>query len=322
MELSQLKYFLTTANSKSIKKASDVLHVSQSAISMSISRLEKELDVDLFQKKGRSIVLTSNGERFITMITPAITELEFAKNEMLHANQDDPNTITLSVEIPDFATEIESLYLAAFPASRFRQSFVTTDLALHQLLCDSIDFSFNYEALKDPDIISELIVQEHLRIQVSKNSVFADRKSLSLTELQNYPFVSLSSEYSYRRWTDGMCFLAGFHPNVCLEVCDTHALAATVVQQNAAAFIPESLYQKYNAQKIPVTLENPQSATISIPLTDNFCFRKIYVSYNKNRILGADAQTFLDFIFKYRGAFQLTEGHPTLENIMIRSIHS
>ena len=66
MELAQLKYFLTVANCGQISQAASMLYVSQSGISMSISRLEKELGIGLFERKGRSFQLTKSGGRMFS----------------------------------------------------------------------------------------------------------------------------------------------------------------------------------------------------------------------------------------------------------------
>ena len=61
MEMFELRYFNVTAETENILRASERLHVSSSAISKAINRLEDELGVDLFRKEGRNIKLTKEG---------------------------------------------------------------------------------------------------------------------------------------------------------------------------------------------------------------------------------------------------------------------
>lgn len=64
MTLQQLLYFLTTAERGSFNAAARTLHCSQPAVSEQVRRLEDELGVALFARKGRGLALTSAGRTF------------------------------------------------------------------------------------------------------------------------------------------------------------------------------------------------------------------------------------------------------------------
>ena len=61
MEMNDLNYFMAVAKHENINKAGRVLRISPSALSKSVSKLEGELGVKLFQRVGRSIVLSDSG---------------------------------------------------------------------------------------------------------------------------------------------------------------------------------------------------------------------------------------------------------------------
>ena len=69
MELLHLKYVVAIAESESMTKAADQLHVSQSALSLSYRRLEEELGVKLFRREGRTLQLTEPGRHFCAKAT-------------------------------------------------------------------------------------------------------------------------------------------------------------------------------------------------------------------------------------------------------------
>ncbi len=302
MELTQLKYFLCTANCGQITRAADLLHVSQSAISTAISRLESELGVELFCKCGRNIKLTENGERFVAMITPAVAELDFARAEMLSANKLEPNTILLSVEVPDFASELERLYYRQSPDARFYQSTDTTEAALQKLRCNSVDFCLAFEPFSDPEIVSERILRDRVLAQMSNTHPPAGRESIWLAELADDLFVSFNREYSFRRWMEGMCFLAGFRPKVRFEVCGTQAIMALLLVRDAVTFIAESSWKCLARQSNSIGRED--NPIIAIPFNDAFCERSCYICYHRNRILSPEARDFRDFAHRVHGAME------------------
>ena len=62
LNMNSLKIFLEVANSNSFLEASNKLYVSQPAISKSMSKLEKDLNVTLFYRANKGISLTPSGE--------------------------------------------------------------------------------------------------------------------------------------------------------------------------------------------------------------------------------------------------------------------
>src|ERR1700745_3230736 len=65
MELRHLEYFVAVAAELNFSRAAQRIHVVQSALSASVSRLEKELGVELFDRSKRQITLTAAGEVFL-----------------------------------------------------------------------------------------------------------------------------------------------------------------------------------------------------------------------------------------------------------------
>ena len=61
MELRILRYFLTVAKEQSFTKAAEQLHITQPTLSRQLAAFEEELDIVLFVRKGKSIILTDEG---------------------------------------------------------------------------------------------------------------------------------------------------------------------------------------------------------------------------------------------------------------------
>ena len=64
MNLSQLYYFRKLAQLQHYTKAAKELYITQPSLSDSISSLEQELGLSLFQKEGRNVKLTKYGKEF------------------------------------------------------------------------------------------------------------------------------------------------------------------------------------------------------------------------------------------------------------------
>ncbi|CCN85934.1 putative Transcriptional regulator LysR family [Vibrio nigripulchritudo SFn27] len=78
MELRQIKYFLAVAQSGGVRKASQLLHVTQPAISRQISELEAELGLKLFSRESRRLSLTPAGEYYRDQMMDIMGHIERA----------------------------------------------------------------------------------------------------------------------------------------------------------------------------------------------------------------------------------------------------
>lgn len=82
MELQQLKYFKTVAAIGKISDAAEALFISAPALSTSISRLEKELGMKLFDRTSNRITLNAQGQILLKYVTQVFANLESAKQEL------------------------------------------------------------------------------------------------------------------------------------------------------------------------------------------------------------------------------------------------
>ena len=76
MEWQQLEYFQTVARMQNMTSAARAMNITQPALSRSIARLESELNVPLFERKGRSIILNRYGELFLTRVEKIMEEYQ------------------------------------------------------------------------------------------------------------------------------------------------------------------------------------------------------------------------------------------------------
>jgi len=65
LDITALRAFVTVAECGGVTKAASMLHLTQSAVSMQLKRLEEALDQTLYSRVGRNLVLTSHGEQLL-----------------------------------------------------------------------------------------------------------------------------------------------------------------------------------------------------------------------------------------------------------------
>ena len=138
MELQQLKYFKTVAEVGKISTAAEALFISAPALSTSISRLEKELGMPLFDRTNNSITLNRQGQIFLRYVNQVFGTLDCARVElrqsMMHQGQHVSvatmssnmwvDLITgFSQEYPHFTLSCTSLRISQFAATGLLPQF-------------------------------------------------------------------------------------------------------------------------------------------------------------------------------------------------------
>ena len=82
MNLFHLRYFETLARTEHYSKAAEILSITQPSLSYAISTLESELGIQLFEKRGRNIVLTKYGKAFYSNVKEILASLDNAVRDI------------------------------------------------------------------------------------------------------------------------------------------------------------------------------------------------------------------------------------------------
>lgn len=293
MNLQQLEYFKTVAKTENFTKASKLLLVTQPALSKSISKLEEELKVPLFEKSGRNVKLTRFGKIFLVHTERALVEIEKGIKELDEMVSDTTGTVSIS------STSRVGAYFMNFIISdfwndnpnikfQFNQQSVTE--IIEDLKKGKIDIGF-YDNHTEPiwDVNIEFIPikkQEYVLI-VPKNHKLADREEVSLKELENESFIAFCEGSKDRiiSCTDAL----GYTPKISIQ--PKGANIGSVIEGLVSAGAGISVV--------------PNSPTINtntlskINIKETIKERIIYMSYLKNSYIPPIAKLFRDYILEY-----------------------
>ena len=204
MELQQLKYFKTVAGIGKISEAADALFISAPALSTSISRLEKELGMKLFDRASNRITLNTQGQIFLKYVNQIFANLESAKQElhqsMLHQG---PHISLVSIN-----TLMWVNLIASFTAEFSQYTLSCASMSIPQLeengFSSQHNFLLAYECEIPPAYADKLdsvfLFQAQPTVMVHKDHPFAQNKALDIRELINERlFLSMPNSSMYER---------------------------------------------------------------------------------------------------------------------------
>lgn len=135
MELSQLRYFSAVAQLGNMSKAAETMFVSQPNLSTSLSRLEEEVGVPLFERRRGKITLNQSGECFLRYVDQALSALEKGVQEVRNLNADRPEALSIACMVDD-------------------------TIMLQQFLLKNPDISLNHQRADLPSVTAMLERQE------------------------------------------------------------------------------------------------------------------------------------------------------------------
>ena len=214
MDLSLLRGFLTVARCRNFHRAAEELYMTQSALTMQMMRLERELGILLFDRSGRQVTLTEAGET-LQQYAPALLRDYETMCEAVN-----PSRLQLRVGVlPVMAFYSILDLIAAFPAEQHQirlslQEYANDALpdALRQGRADLIFWRCSGAVPKD--FRSLCICEDELALVLPASHPMAGQQSVSLREFAEESFIFLGQNTQLYRDSLEACRLAGFQPRI------------------------------------------------------------------------------------------------------------
>lgn len=285
MDLLQLKYFQAVARLEHMTRAAGKLHIAQPSLSKSIARLEDELGVPLFDRTSRQIKLNPYGKAFLQNVDKIFIQLDDGKRQLQDMKGDYDQTIRLTFNnMYPFASLIRE-YLDLYPDTKFHQTIGSFRQTRQQLQDGEIDLCITSTPLTGEGIKCIPLFSEEIFLVVPQGHKFAKRKSISLIEAANEPFISLKEDFGIRDLTEKLCLRAGFIPNIIFE-------------SQIAINIPDMVSANLGIALMPILKPEAYSerAFACLHIDDIDAYRTTALSYLEGHYLSASVLQFENFV--------------------------
>lgn len=193
MQFAQLNAFLAVAKLRSFSAAAEHLHLTQPAISKRIKQLEQQFDTKLFDRLGKSILLTPGGEQFKVHAERILDEIKEFKTSLNAKTQSPSGTLSLATS--------HHIGLHRLPPvlRQFKNDFPEVNLDIHFM--DSEDACYtvanNQIALAivtlpthpDPTLELQTIWQDDLTVMLALDHPLAKMTQITDKQLLSHPAI-------------------------------------------------------------------------------------------------------------------------------------
>ncbi|HVG26880.1 MAG TPA: LysR family transcriptional regulator [Acidobacteriaceae bacterium] len=245
MELRHLRYFVAVAQRKGFREASRFLHVSQPAISKTLTQLEQELGVELFARSGRTVRLTPQGEIFYEETLRTLQQSERAAEAAQRAARGEIGTLTLgfcSLATYAFLPGVVRQYKKLLPGVRLLFREMNPPQQEAAFSHGEIDVGITrppFSRKLARELHVKAILREPLLVAVPQAHPFAGRK-LKIADLSDEPFIMLQRDVSPTVFDAilGLCQEQGFAPRIQYEVDMPQTAFTLVAAGQGIAIVP------------------------------------------------------------------------------------
>ncbi|MCD7846341.1 MAG: LysR family transcriptional regulator [Oscillospiraceae bacterium] len=299
MELSQLKALLEVAQRQNITQTANYLHITQPALSKIILRLENELDIQLFDRNGKRIVLNENGtvvcryaQKIFSIISDMYAELDERKNErigQLRIGSSYP------ANDPSFISTALTRFSAKLPDVTVVLHQITQSSLQDVLLNRNIDLAIVTAPIRSLDIQFEELFTEKIGVILSINHPLAKYESLSLKDLCGERFITNGANESLQELTTALCQMVGFKPNIYIECDYPSFIGWSISLSHGISLISEDGYQRSIQKK---DREPWESAITFRPIREHFSRRVCGIAYLADRHLPNYIQIFKSILIE------------------------
>lgn len=278
MDTNRLRYFCAIAETGSVRRAAEILHVSPPALSKATRLLEEELGVKLVIRSGRNIQLTDEGRRLVKRGKDVLRELELLRAEI----ESRPRGVR-EVKIATF--EVFSTY---FLKSLSQIGWEDVPLVLHEVLPGELE-----KALVDRQVdigitympvpMAEL---DYLKVTTIEMGVYTAKSAFPNVPQPELPFVvpvmPITGSPSRIRGLDGWPEDA-YPRKVKYQVTLMESALQLCRQGRAAGYFPAFIVNAHNSEvRDPFQLVRRNS-----PYKGRICMTDVYIVKRKSDVENA-----------------------------------
>lgn len=242
MTIVQLETFLKITETGSFTAASNMLGYAQSTVTTQIKQLEEELNCLLFERLGKNIVLTLEGERLL-IYAQKMLQLEREILLEVPKTKDPAGMIRLGVSeslcyniLPHILLE----YKKRFPKIEIQLQFITHDTFPSMLKQGALDLVYTLNPyIESPELVVLHKKPETLGFYASPEYPLANRKRIKETDLENIPLLLTSKSCNFRRMLIQDLAKYSITPKIGIETSRKEILKQFAINQLGVAFIPD-----------------------------------------------------------------------------------
>lgn len=297
MTLQQLKYVTTVAETGTITEAADKLYISQPSLTNAIHELEKEMNIQIFNRTNKGISISREGEDFLGYARQVLEQAAILEDK--YKGSDGGNIqFCVSTQHYSFAVNAFVDLIQKYGQEEYDFSFRETqtyeiieDVArmrseLGILFLNDFNETVLQKILKSHDLEFHPLFTAKPHVFISRKHPLADKSVIKNEELMPYPYLSFEQgEHNSFYFSEEIFSVSERRKNI--RVRDRATLFNLLIGLNGYTVCSGVIDKKLNGKDI-----------IAVPLAEESDMRIGYITHRKG-MMSRLGTTYLEALEKY-----------------------
>ena len=245
MTIVQLETFLKITETKNFSTAANMLGYAQSTVTTQIKQLEEELGCLLFERLGKTIVLTEEGER-LSVYAQKMLQIEREILLEVPKLEEPTGVLRLGVSESLCYNRLPGLlmqYKEKFPKIKIQLIFINHNTFPLLLKSGALDLVYTINPkIESHELFTLHKKQETLGFYASPQYPIAD--SIAENDLKDVPLLLTGQDCNFRLMLVDSLTKLSITPNIALETSSKEILKQFAANQLGVAFIPDMVVEK------------------------------------------------------------------------------
>jgi DNA-binding transcriptional LysR family regulator len=280
--------FIAIADRGSFRKAADVLHITQTALTRRLQNLEALLGVKLVERTTRSLALTSIGREFLPQGRRLLSDLATALVEIRETGKAQRGDVSIAC-VPtvgvQFLPRVIQEYSARHPNNRIKILDHASSGVAEAVLRREAEFGINIGGPHHPELTSVPLLEDRFVLICRDDHRLAKRRKLAWKQLEPYPLIFVGAVSGNRPLLESALEARNLKLHSHYEVQRSSTAVGLVAEGVAAAIVPSLALQRGAYPNIRVAA-----------LTDPVVSRTLVLVSRKLTHLSPAAQALYDMI--------------------------
>lgn len=260
MTLQQLKYIVTVADKGSISDAAKELFISQPSLTNAIKELENEMQITIFSRTNKGIVVSNAGDEFLAYARQVLEQANLLEERFLNAKKQSPR-FSVSTQHYSFAVNAFVDVIREFGGSQY--DFTLRETQTYEIIEDvsrlKSEIGILYTSSKNKEVIMKLIKQNSLEFEelfvanphvfISSKHPLSGKDEITLDELEEYPYLSFE-QGDYNAFYFSEEILSTLDRNKNIKVRDRATLFNLVIGLNGYTVSTGVISRELNGENI------------------------------------------------------------------------
>jgi DNA-binding transcriptional LysR family regulator len=247
--LENIDIFAVVVELESLNKASHSLNISQPALSRKIMRLEEELGIELFQRKGKRLEITRAGQicyEYALEQRKLERKLQRSIEEFKTAPK--PSTITIGASLTTLQSTLPDLitiYTKDYPNTDIKAITGKTHEIVQLVKERKVDIGLVASKIENADLQCIPLFDDRLCLVLPDAHPFVNKISIEIGDLHELPMILFSRGTWYRILMDELFHRYALQPDVKMEIDSFEAIIRLVSTCKTATLLPESYLRQH-----------------------------------------------------------------------------